>query len=344
MPNEGECPDCGIIRAYGDDWKGDFSDPSKCVSVYYNYYALAKQRCWYLVSTAAAGGRFRLHSQNHDCNERDWLLIIFYLCVRSSDFIDIRRFSDLHHFVFQRVSSSCSVIFYPPDQCWQLIFFLLQKLKYRVLISTSLRFRKYVRLCFSLFAHTYPVARFSVLLTATSVLADTWICGISSKLLPNRTNLNHEIMDQGVRILFSPLGLAHEDQCLGWYLICGHLRNCSQIVKIWTTKQSNRTYVSIFAQLVLVMTTIITLAIWHIFETASKLFSYDPQSINQAVCISSFISWSFSRRPVSLLIFAYCMEPHFKTSVSVYPLYFPSVFQVRLKTVSKTWIIRLMFV
>ena len=31
------CPDCCIIRAYGDDRNGDFSDPSKCVS--FCYYA-----------------------------------------------------------------------------------------------------------------------------------------------------------------------------------------------------------------------------------------------------------------------------------------------------------------
>ena len=28
----GKCPNCGIIRAYGDDSKGDESDPTKCVS------------------------------------------------------------------------------------------------------------------------------------------------------------------------------------------------------------------------------------------------------------------------------------------------------------------------
>ena len=32
MPVEEICSDCGIIRAYGDDWMGDTSDPSKCVS------------------------------------------------------------------------------------------------------------------------------------------------------------------------------------------------------------------------------------------------------------------------------------------------------------------------
>ena len=32
-----KCPSCGIIRAYGGDWNGDFSDPSKCVSIIYAY-------------------------------------------------------------------------------------------------------------------------------------------------------------------------------------------------------------------------------------------------------------------------------------------------------------------
>ena len=110
---------------------------------------------------------------------RDWLLIIF-LFMRS--IIRLHRYPTilrLSNFVFQRVSSSSSIFLLSTRSMLTVDILFLQKLKYHVLISISLRFRKYVPLCFSLFAHTYPVVRFSVLLSRTNT--HCWYFFLTSK-------------------------------------------------------------------------------------------------------------------------------------------------------------------